>query len=111
MPGASPRMTASFPRLTGPRRRPAPLLRCPPLRRTPRCRGPGPPLGCSLAALQALLQRIHQVDNVVWLLLARGGLQRFAGSLAAHQRLQRILVFVLELRGVEMGRLGIEDVA
>src|SRR5436190_4618356 len=56
------------------------------------------PFGAAtLAALEALLQRIHQADHIVGPLLALGHLDRLAGGLAPDQRLQCILVLVLEL--------------
>ena len=39
------------------------------------------------------------------------GLDRLAGGLALDQRLQRILILVLEFRGIEMRGLGVEDMA
>src|SRR5215475_1162481 len=61
-------------------------------------------------ALQALAQRIHQVDDVGRLRLLLGHLDRAALGLASHQRLEGVLVFVLELPGVEAARLAVEDV-
>ena len=98
------------PRLALPRRRPVRLLCRPACRRPPRRRRRRPPFRRRLA-LQARLQRIHQVDDVVRLFLALGDLDRLAGGLAAHQRLQRVLIFILELRGIEMRGLGVQDVA
>ena len=80
-----------------------------PVGRSPRD-GMRPPLG-RRATLQALLQRVHQVDDVTGPLLWFCDFDRLAGSLAPDQRLQRVLVFILEFRRIEMGGLGIEDVA
>ena len=69
-----------LPRLARPRRRAVRLLgarRC----GARRDAGAWSPLRRRLA-LQALLQRIHQADDVVRLLLALGGLDRLAGGLA-----------------------------
>ena len=65
----------------------------------------------AFATLQALLQRIHQIDHVARPLLALGYFQRFAGGLAADQRLQGVLVLVLEFGWIEMPGLLIEDMA
>src|SRR6185312_16209937 len=62
-------------------------------------------------AFQALLQRIHQVDHVTGFLRMLLDLDRLAGSLAAHQGFQRVLIFILEFRRIEMRGLGVEDVA
>ena len=66
---------------------------------------------CRRFSLQARLQRIHQVDDVIRLFLALGDLDRLAGGLPSHQRLQRVLILVLELRGIEMRGFGVQDVA
>jgi hypothetical protein len=58
-----------------------------------------------------LLQRIHQVDDIVRLFLRLGRFDRLAGGLAPDQRLQRILILVLEFRRIEMRGLGVEDMA
>jgi len=56
-------------------------------------------------ALQALLERVHQADDIVGPFFGFGRLDRLAGGLALDQRLQRILVLVLELAGIEMSGL------
>src|SRR6202165_6355164 len=63
------------------------------------------------AALQALLERIHQADDVAGLFFRLDGLDRFTGGLAPDQRFQGVFVFILEFRGVEMRGLGVEDMA
>src|SRR3954451_268216 len=63
------------------------------------------------ASLQALLQRIHQANDVARPLFGLRQLDLFAAGLALHQGLQRVLVVVLELAGIEMGGLGLEDMA
>src|SRR3954451_9473816 len=97
-------------RLPLPRRRQMRLLRGP---RSPRC-----PARIGLrrrllpaASLQALLQRIHQANDVARPLFGLRQLDLFAAGLALHQGLQRVLVVVLELAGIEMGGLGLEDMA
>ncbi len=66
---------------------------------------------CRCPSCQALLKCIHQADNIVRPFLGLRNLDRLAGGLALDQGLQRIFVFVLEFRRVEMRRLGIEDMA
>src|ERR1700694_5945644 len=78
--------------------------------RRPSRRGVSPAL-CRCPAFQALLKRIHQADDVVRLLLGLGGPDRLAGGLALDQRLQRVLVLVLEFRPIEIRGLAVEDMA
>src|SRR3954468_7452551 len=61
------------------------------------------------SALQALLQGVHQINDIAWPLLRFSNFDRLARGLAPDQRLQRVLVFVLEFRRIEMGGLGVED--
>src|SRR5262245_23323441 len=87
----------------------------------PRCGLPGAPRGglaaapltpglAALGALDALAQRVHQVDDVARFRPFLRHLDRLALRFAAHQRLQGVLVLVLELRRVEVCGLGVEDV-
>jgi hypothetical protein len=62
-------------------------------------------------ALQTLLERVHQVDDVARPFLGLRGLDRLARGFAPDQRLQRALILVLEFARVEMRGLGVEDVA
>src|SRR5436309_12563154 len=107
MAGTSPAMTVEYasPRLAVPGRGPVRLLGRPSCRRPPRRRGRHAPLARRLA-LQARPERVNQVDDVIRLFLALGDLDRLAGSLAAHQCLQRVLVFVLAFRGIETRGFG-----
>src|SRR6478735_2785793 len=95
-----------------------PLPRCRPMRLLRGARSPRRPARMGLrrrllpaASLQALLQRIHQADDVARLLLRLWQFDCLAAGLALHQGLQRVLVVVLELAGIEMGGLGLEDMA
>src|ERR1700686_986395 len=58
--------------------------------------------------LSAAAQGIHQVDHIagLWLVQRR---RRLAGALGLDQRIQRILVAILELVGIEMALLGLQD--
>src|SRR3954454_17599730 len=110
MRGESGMRGGELTRLPLPRRRPMRLLRG---ARSPRC-----PARMGLrrrllpaASLQALLQRIHQANDVARPLFGLRQLDLFAAGLALHQGLQRVLVVVLELAGIEMGGLGLEDMA
>src|SRR6202051_4592057 len=62
-------------------------------------------------SFQTLLERVHQADDIAWPLLGLRCLDRLSGGLAPDPRLQRGLVFVLELAGIEMRGLGVEDMA
>src|ERR1700722_14544945 len=82
------------------------LSRCPPLLRCRRGRLlPRTPVG-----RQALSQRVHQVHDVRSLRLLRP-LDRLAGLLLLEEVLEGALVLVLELLGVEVPRLGVDDVS
>src|SRR5437868_9916863 len=63
------------------------------------------------SALQALLECVHEIDDVARPFFPLDSLDWLARGLAADQRLQGGLVFVLEFRGIEVGCLGVEDVA
>src|SRR5258708_24788865 len=52
--------------------------------------------GGSGFAFEALLQRVHQADDIVRLLLGFGSLDRLAGSLALDQGFERGFIFILE---------------
>src|SRR6476661_6219538 len=97
---------APLPRLALARGRAMRLLGRAAMRRSPRCRMRGAPRWSLV--LQALFERVHQADHVVGVFLVLRGLDRLAGGFAADQRLQRVLVFVLEFRRVEMRGLGFE---
>jgi len=58
-------------------------------RAVPAARGSAPPAWRSFP-LQALLQRIHQADDVIRLLRGFGDLDRLARGLALDQRLQGV---------------------
>src|SRR5689334_25197989 len=67
------------------------------------------PRGRSPFALCTPAQRVHQVDDIA--LLARGRrLDFFSLVFLADQFLQRILVLVLELVGMEMATFGLDNV-
>src|SRR3978361_2247322 len=76
-------------------------------RRAPSCRLL---LFRSAVTPQALPQRLHQVDDVRLLWLLRP-LDRLARLLLLDQGLERVLVLVVELLGVEVPGLGFDDVA
>src|SRR5579871_5813871 len=61
------------------------------------------------SAFQALLECVHQVDDIAGPLLHLCDLDRFAGGLALHQRFQRLFVRILERRGMKVFRLAVED--
>src|ERR1700678_1852727 len=75
---------------------------------SPACRGTSRSFGGCLA-LEALFQRIHQIDDIVRRFFRLGRFDRLAGGLAPDQCLQRVLILVLEFRGIEMRGLGVED--
>ena len=62
-------------------------------------------------AAQALFQRIHQIDDVAFLLLFLRHFDRLARGLALDQRLQRSLVLVLEFVRIEFRSLLVEDMS
>src|SRR5262245_63865324 len=59
--------------------------------------------------LDAAAQRVHQVDHVRGLRLRRWR-RLLAGLLGLDQLLERGLVTILELRRIELGLLGFQDV-
>src|SRR5674476_946541 len=63
--------------------------------------------GASLADVaQALAQRVHQVDDIAGVTRLHGGADRLALALLVQEFDQSVLVPVLELLGLEVGRLG-----
>src|SRR5690348_12990124 len=67
-------------------------------------RGRPPP---TAGGLQTLLQRVHQVDDIARPFLRLGELDGLARGLSPNQRLQRVFIFIPELRRIEMGGLGV----
>src|SRR5581483_1066303 len=63
------------------------------------------------AALEALLQGVHQVDHLAGILGLFGGDHRLALLLARDQVAQGILVAILELGRIELGLLLLYDLA
>src|SRR3954471_16798878 len=92
-----------------PRRRTVRLLRGPLPSGCTACTGLGRRLPRA-PSLQALLQRVHQADHVARALLTLRQLDRLAAGLPLDQRLQRVLILILEFAGVEMRGLALEDV-
>lgn len=58
-----------------------------------------------------LAQSVHQIDDVVRLFHRCRFFDGMVLGLAAHQFLQRVLVFVLEFPGIEFSFLGGEDMS
>src|SRR5438552_6594016 len=108
--GEAVRSARSSPRLAMPRGRSLGFASRTAMR-GPMARRGGGPLRRGSPALQALLEGVHEVDDVARPLFPLDSLDRLARGLAADQRLQGRLIFVLEFRGIEVIRLGVEDVA